>query len=75
MTKYAAYDEITIYAVGDTPKEAISNANDNAGNEKWKFETAKISDELAEKIERCGWNGNYNSFNVVHGYIVDTTDD
>ena len=73
MPTYAAYDELSIYALGQTPDEAIVNALNDSGDPDAQFETARISDALAVQIERDGWNGNRQSFDVRGGEIVETT--
>jgi hypothetical protein len=74
MTKYAAYDYVSIYAVAETPEAAIAKARHDAQEPEAQFSTAKVSDELAEQIERDGWYGNSRSFDIQNGFIVDTTD-
>ena len=75
MTTYAAYDELSIYALGQTPDEAIANARNDAGDPDAQFDTARISEALAAQIERDGWNGNRQSFDVRGGEIVETTNE
>lgn len=74
MTKFAAYDNFAIYAVGDTRKEAVQNARDDAGDPDSEFSTAPVSDSLAAQIERHGWDGHRQSFDIRDDEIVDTTD-
>ncbi len=74
MTKYAAHDKFSIYAIGETPEAAIAQARDDARDDSAQFDTAIVSDKLAAKIMRDGWDGNRNSFDVRHGEIFDTTD-
>jgi hypothetical protein len=64
MTKFAAYDDATIYAVADTAEMAIIEGRVNTNNPEAEFETAGISDALAAWIEENGWNGKYRSFDV-----------
>lgn len=75
MTKYAAYDHHSIYAIGDSPDEAIATARADAGEPDAKFNTAEISDDLAKYIEENGWNGHHESFDVRDGEIFRTTDE
>lgn len=70
MTKFAAYDSLSIYAVADSAEAAIAKARDDARNDEAQFQTAEISDELAAEIERDGWDGNRRAFDVVAGKIV-----
>lgn len=73
MTRFAAYDDLAIYALGDSPEEAIQNARDDAREPEAEFSTALISDELAAWIEENGWDGKSRSFEIENGFIVDTT--
>ena len=73
MTKFAAYDASSIYAVAETAEQAISKARDDARDDEAEFETARISDSLASWIEKNGWNGHTRSFDVRNGEIIDTT--
>lgn len=70
---YAAYDDISIYAIGRSPEEAIQNARTAACEPGAVFDTAPIGDALAARIERDGWNGNRQSFGIRSGEIIDTT--
>lgn len=70
---YAAYDDLSIYAIGKTPEEAIHKARNDAGDPDAEFDTAYIGDDLAAWIERNGWNGNHRSFAIRNGRIIDTT--
>jgi len=72
---FAAYDNNSIYAVAETADAAIDLARRDARDPDAKFSTAKISAALAEQINRDGWNGNIQSFRLVDGYIIDTTND
>jgi hypothetical protein len=75
MTAYAAYDDLSIYAVASTRTAAIQKARDDAKEPEAKFKTAQVSDEFAAQIERDGWDGNRQSFEIDRmGYIVETTD-
>jgi N-acetylglutamate synthase/N-acetylornithine aminotransferase len=69
MTKFAAHDDLSIYAVADTAEAAITKARDEARDLEAQFLTAQISDELAAQIERDGWDGMRQSFDVVNGWI------
>lgn len=76
MPKFAAYDDLSIYAVADTEEAAIAKAREDSGEPSAQFSTAPISDDLAAQIERDGWNGTLRSFSVgADGYIIDTTRD
>jgi hypothetical protein len=74
MTKFAAYDSASIYAISDTPESAIAKAREDAGDSTAEFETAPIGAELAAWIDENGWNGAHRSFRLAYGRIVDTTD-
>ena len=74
MTKFAAYDDAGIYAIGGTADAAITKARFDAHDETAEFKTAPISDYLAAWIDENGWNGNRNSFDLdAAGYILNTT--
>ncbi len=70
MTKFAAYDPFSIYAVADTAEAAIAKARDDVRDEDAQFLTAEISDALAAEIARDGWDGNRRAFDVVGGQII-----
>lgn len=73
MTKYAAYDEYSIYAIGDTAEAAIAKARDDAREPEAEFETAKITDEFAAWIEENGWDPHRCGFDLQDGFVVDVT--
>ena len=75
MTKYAAYDEMSIYAVGHNPDHAIEIARTETREPEAIFLTAKITDAMAEQIERSGWDGMRQSFKLADGFLVDTTNE
>lgn len=75
MTAYAAYDEVSIYALGHTPKAAIQNARNEAREPDAEFQTAEIDEDLAAWIDENGWNGKNRSFELRDGIVVDTTDE
>lgn len=70
MTKFAAYDDLSIYAVADSAEAAIAKARDDARDPEAQFRTARVSEELCAKIERDGWDGNRRAFDVRDGWIV-----
>jgi len=72
---YAAYDSASIYALGTSPADAIANARRDARDPDGVFETAPVSDAFAAQIEADGWDGYAQSFALVNGALVDTTDD
>lgn len=72
---YAAHDDFSIYAIGYSREQALQNAIDAANDPTARFEVSEINDQLADRIERDGWNGNRQSFGFRNGMIVDTTDD
>lgn len=74
MTTFAAYDHNSIYALGITPESAIQNARNAARDPEAQFQTAPISEALADWIDANGWDGMSRSFEVRDGMIVDTTD-
>lgn len=74
--KYAAYDATAIYAIGDSPEQAIQKARDDAREPEAQFKAAPIRDGLAAAIEDAGWNPHLETFGLdEHGYIIDTTKD
>lgn len=72
---YAAYDDQSIYSTGETPEDAIKFAREMVQNSDAEFEVAFISDELVQQIDENGWDGMNQSFHVVRGWIVETTDE
>lgn len=77
MTKtfFAAHDDLSIYAIADSPENAIAKARDDARDDSAHFQTAICPAALAQHILENGWNGHRNSFDVISGIIVDTTND
>jgi hypothetical protein len=73
MTQFAAYDDLSIYAIASSPEQAIAKARTEAMDPTAQFETAMIDDVLAAWIEENGWNGKHRSFEVRQGVILDTT--
>lgn len=73
MTKFAAYDASSIYAVADTADAAIAKARHDAREPAANFETAPITDEFAAWIDENGWDGMHRSFELRDGALVDTT--
>lgn len=72
--KYAAYDDMAIYAIGDSPESAIQKARDDAREPEAEFKTAPVREGLASAIEDAGWNPHLESFALdSDGLIVDTT--
>lgn len=72
LQKFAAYDDLSIYAIADSPEAAIAQARADAGDPEARFSTAKCSNELAAYIEKYGWNGNRESFTVSFNEIYRT---
>ena len=73
MTQFfAAYDDVSIYAIGTTADEAIANARREAQAPDAQFQTAPVSETLATYIEHAGWDLS-RSFALVGGFLVDTT--
>ena len=73
--KFAAYDDMSIYAIGDTPAEAVATARADADDPGAQFSTAEISERFAAWIDENGWDGTRRSFDVRRGKIIDTTDE
>ena len=59
MKKFAAYDDETIWGVGNTPDEALKNAG---GRD---LRTAPITNALAAKVERFGCDVAFHEFRGV----------
>jgi hypothetical protein len=72
-TQFAAHDTVSVYAVGDTPAQAIANARNAARDPDAQFDTAQITAELAAWIDAHGWNGHAESFAVRDGWLTRTT--
>ena len=71
---YAAYDDLSIYAVHNTAEGALSKALADSGCPEAKFQVAPITDDFAAWISRNGWDGMHRSFEVAdNGFLVDTT--
>ena len=68
--KYAAYDDIAICGIGDTPDEAIQDAFEQMCEPGTQLKTAPISYKLAAQIDRDGWNCNLESFAIRDGCVV-----
>jgi hypothetical protein len=45
--KFAAYDDISIYGIGDTAEDAISDARSKVRNDEAEFQIASIGDDIA----------------------------
>jgi hypothetical protein len=76
MSKFAAYDNLSIYAVAETPEDAIERGRVNTMHRNAQFKTAPISDALANHIALEGWNGRYRTFEIrSDGFLVDTTNE
>jgi transcriptional regulator with XRE-family HTH domain len=63
---YAAYDDLSIYALGRSPEEAIANARRDANEPEAEFRTARVADALAQEIDLNGWNGNHRILASCH---------
>jgi hypothetical protein len=73
--KYAAYDDVSIYAIGMTPDEAIANAKEATRDPNAHFKAAHICDEFAAYIEEHGWDASCDSFSIdARGFLVKERD-
>lgn len=73
---FAAYDADTIYGVGTTEPDALECAYEMAyGDENIDLSIAEISETLFNQIERQGWDGRRQSFEIRDGMLVDTTNE
>ena len=71
MAKFAAYDDVAIYAVADTAEAALAQAHKDAGPAvEAHFEVAEIAPDYAAKIEADGF-GPRDSFTLKNGVIVE----
>lgn len=70
-TYFAAYDQNSIYGIGTSPAAAIEDARANGGAN---CETAAISEAMFFDIRTNGWDGMRQSFDVINGQIVETTE-
>ena len=80
--KYAAHVEGVIYAIGDTAEDAIRNAkvevqgtveaydHEAAERDLTPFQADPIGDDGAKAVERDGFNGNTDSFEIIDGFVV-----
>ena len=71
--RYAAYDDIAIYGVGETEFEALQSAQDG-GAEDGSFELSPIEEGFAKDIEDNGFDPTSQSFDMVDGVIVQLVD-
>ena len=69
MTKFAAYDDLSIHATGDTPDLAIANAREKSGNPEAQFKTARMSEMFAAWVDQYGWDRENQCFSVEYGVI------
>lgn len=73
MTKYAAHDDLSIYAIGNTEQEALQEA---LLASEGKYEVSPITDEFAQKIVKEGFNGSFDTFGVDDkGVIYDDSEE
>ena len=72
--KFAAYDDVSIYGIGDTAEEAVVTARSKVRNDDAEFNVACISNDLAARIDHDGWDGSRQTFKIDdNGFIVETT--
>jgi hypothetical protein len=72
--KFAAYDDISIYGIGDTAEDAIADARSKVRNDEAEFQIARISDDFAAQIEHDGWDSSRQTFTIDNnGFIVEMT--
>lgn len=68
-TRYAAHDDLSIYALGATPDEAIANAIAEVRNEEAQFQVTPIDPAFAITIDREGFDPMRDTFHVDRGVI------
>jgi hypothetical protein len=74
MTQYyVAHDDVSVYAIGPTPADAIREARADTQAPDAQFQTAQITAALAAWIQDNGWDGTRESFTVVNGALFRTT--
>lgn len=64
---FAAHDADTVYAVATHRNAALEAAVDDTGLDEASFDTAEISEALFNQIERQGWDGRRQSFEIRDG--------
>ena len=73
--RYAAYDHIAIYGVGETGYESIQAAMEGCGAEEdVSLKVSPIEEGFAKDIEDNGFDPNSQSFDMVDGVIVQLVD-
>ena len=68
-TRFAAHDDLSIYAIGATADEAIQTARDAAQREDAQFEVSPIDAAFADVIETDGFDPMRDTFHTVDGVI------
>jgi hypothetical protein len=69
--KWAAYDDVSIYAIGDTSVEAVKRAEILTKTPGGAFCAGPIDDDLAAYIECYGWNRDRDAFEIdERNYLV-----
>ncbi len=71
MVKYAAHDDVSVYAFGDSPEEAISNAKLETGDAGAHFAATPIAEDFAAEIAVKGWDPSVDAFKLdAEGRLV-----
>ena len=68
-TIYAAHDDLSIYALGATPQEAVAVARHVSKDSEAQFAVSSIDPAFAEEIYRNGFDPMSDTFHVVEGVI------
>ena len=49
--KFAAYDDISIYGIGDTAEDSVADARSKVRNDEAEFQITSIGDDFAAQIK------------------------
>ena len=70
---YAAHDDLSIYGIGSTESEALEDATRISDGD---YQISKIDSAFAAKIEKDGFDGSHDSFDVdENGMIIEYDED
>jgi len=79
IDKYAAYNDQGIFGTGNTADEAMRDAIDNAGpltpdevrEQFTDLRTGEMTDRLAARVERYGFDCKHDSYTITDGGLLD----
>ena len=69
--RYAAYDDIAIYGVGDTKQGALKASMESCGADPAGLTVDAIESEFGEHIWQYGFDPHSQVFDLVDGVIVE----